>query len=629
MSIDSRKTCFFILTALTVLLLSLVLTDWLPILRGPAPGSHEWHWIYAPRPADRWWAPLLASLLSLLAVAWWLRRSGNKQWETAVGLVGLVLGSLLLQLGLIYADRPAVAAELVDRTLAMQTNGFLWTAAETEDLGALLRTFPEAMPDFASDHLRTHPPGLLVANWLTIRIFEKMPNLAELIAKQIWPLRCTDLWLLERSASVAAALGFWAFLPLVLGALTPIPAYLLARRWSGPAGARLAAALVAALPATLLFAPFPDQVYGLLSLVSMLALDVALERRAKRWFFATGLILSLSSFLSLGNGALLLAMAAHTIMRVGRGRPALRHSWLWAFGIGAASIWLLAWLGWGAEPWEIARAGIQQHYQLVTSQRRYGWWLVYNLVDLLIFAGLPLMIGFVLATLEKSAAKMMGMALALLILILDLSGSARGEVGRLWLFFMPLLAVVSGGALARRLPGSSRVTLLVGLQVATAVSLGIAWRPVDAVIVVADRPEMPQHHAAQTPLGTLFGEGITLNGYDLDSRQAIPGGRLDLTLIWKARSPSTRPYTVFAHLVNEEGQLVAQEDNWPVNGLWPPTCWRREEVVTDPRRIALPAELPAGRYSLWVGLYDATDGSRLHTIDGRDAVRLAEIEISP
>ena len=109
----------------------------------------------------------------------------------------------------------------------------------------------------------------------------------------------------------------------------------------------------------------------------------------------------------------------------------------------------------------------------------------------------------------------------------------------------------------------------------------------------------------------------------------LSSGWLDVTLIWEASSPSIRPYTVFAHLVNEENQLVAQQDNWPVNGLWPPTCWRREEVVTDPRRIALPAELPAGRYSLWVGLYDATAGSRLRTIDGRDAVRLAEIEISP
>ena len=73
------------------------------------------------------------------------------------------------------------------------------------------------------------------------------------------------------------------------------------------------------------------------------------------------------------------------------------------------------------------------------------------------------------------------------------------------------------------------------------------------------------------------------------------------------------------HILNQNGTLVAQKDNWPVNGLWPPTCWQAGEIIVDPYAIPLPADLPAGTYSLLVGLYDADTNIRLLTADGQDA----------
>jgi hypothetical protein len=97
---------------------------------------------------------------------------------------------------------------------------------------------------------------------------------------------------------------------------------------------------------------------------------------------------------------------------------------------------------------------------------------------------------------------------------------------------------------------------------------------------------------------------------------------LDLTLYWQALETADRPYTVFTHLVNQNGELAAQQDNWPVNGQWPPTCWERDEIVIDPYRITLPANLPPGSYSLQVGWYDATNNTRLLTPEGEDAFLL-------
>jgi hypothetical protein len=90
----------------------------------------------------------------------------------------------------------------------------------------------------------------------------------------------------------------------------------------------------------------------------------------------------------------------------------------------------------------------------------------------------------------------------------------------------------------------------------------------------------------------------------------------------------TRPYTVFTHLIDAQGLLVAQQDNWPMQGQWPPTCWQRGEVVVDPYAIQLPAEMAAGDYTLYTGLYDAQDGTRL-TSNGRDAVSLRTLSIRP
>ena len=63
--------------------------------------------------------------------------------------------------------------------------------------------------------------------------------------------------------------------------------------------------------------------------------------------------------------------------------------------------------------------------------------------------------------------------------------------------------------------------------------------------------------------------------------------------------------------MNEAGQLVAQHDSQPAVGLRPTVDWQPDERIQDQHIIALPADLPAGRYRLIVGLYDAQTGQRV------------------
>ncbi len=622
-----------LLVVASLVLIVAIITDWTPLLRGPSPDTSEWHWPYALTVTTRWWAPISVGLVLLLLSWWWLGRPAEAADSTTLGLAGLIVGSLLMQLALIYVDRPQVGAELVDRTLALNSNGYFRSAAESQDMGALLRSYPERMPQFQAEHPRTHPPGLVVLNWLTIAAFDRSPRLAESLAPWTWWQRCTDLWLLDQLPSVAAALAVWAFLPPIAAALTVLPAYWLASRLADREKAKSVAVLVATLPALLLFAPVPDQLFGLLSVTIFLFVQIGVSRDHLLSLFLAGLGFSAATFLSLGNGALLLPIAALLAVAGWRSATASLSRFLRCFApfaAGAMIVWLLYWLVWDVPPWQIARVGIVQHYELVTGNRPYGRWLLYNLVDLTLYAGLPLIALLVFAAgaalrralrLQATRLDWWTLTLCAFLLTLNFSGTSRGETGRLWLFLMPLLALPAGIRLATRWQSRKQSIWLVGMQLMISISLAIAWQQVEPVIAVVQRPSLPAEARPSNTRNERLGDRITLLGYDLEYEQS---GGVRLTLYWQADGPTLRPYTVFTHVLSADGSLIAQKDNMPAGGLRPPTCWQRGEIIVDSYAIEFPLDMAAGAYQVRVGMYDARTGDRLQTGDGGDAILIAE-----
>ena len=111
-----------------------------------------------------------------------------------------------------------------------------------------------------------------------------------------------------------------------------------------------------------------------------------------------------------------------------------------------------------------------------------------------------------------------------------------------------------------------------------------------------------------TTLDVRFGDSIRLTGADVPAAVNRRDG-LTWTLRWQATAPVPFDYTVFAHLLDEQGDKVAQLDWQPHDtaGLLPATAW----PVVDTQTLALPADLPPGNYRLIVGLYNWQDGTRL------------------
>jgi uncharacterized membrane protein len=112
-------------------------------------------------------------------------------------------------------------------------------------------------------------------------------------------------------------------------------------------------------------------------------------------------------------------------------------------------------------------------------------------------------------------------------------------------------------------------------------------------------------------LRAQFDEGVGLSGYDL---AVDPGKDLRLTLFWTSGGPTKVPYTVFAHLVGEDGKLIAQKDAPPDGGLKATTAWIPGETVSDPIRIALPRDTSLEGAHVEIGLYDPVSGRRLPVI---------------
>lgn len=628
-----RRLFGIFLAATSAVLILLILTDWAPLLRGPAPGTDVWYWRYAWQGFERAAPMALLSVLFLMFSFWWLREKPGSRWRTVVGLIGVFCLVVALQAALLFADRGAPVAELVERTLAVNSNGYFTTALAIDDLNATLRAYPDLMPQFESEHARTHPPGLVVLNWLVWRGMSQSEGTASWVAGWIRPNRCGDIWLYQQPDSVPAALGVMALLPVLAAGLCVFPAYGVARQVRNaatPGIARLATLFVALLPALLLFVPLPDQLFALLTLLIVFSLHEGIGRESGGWFLFSGILLSLSTMLSIGNvmlGIVVVVYAVTSWWLLGKPWTWRIARWAAAFAAGAASLWLLLWAGWGVAPWEIVLTGLDQHYALVTQFRSYGVWLGYNWIDLLLFAGLPVCVGFggavVAATrdvrrrsAETAHQTALALALLLFLVILTLSGGSRGEVGRLWLFFMPLLAILAGIWLG----GVWRSTLprvgVVALQLGFVLALGLAWQQVDAVIVQATPPEAPAAQP-QTVLDAQFEEGIVLVGVD-GPVSAESGAALDLTLQWKADRPTSYPYTVFVHLVDADGNLLAQSDSIPVGGTWPSTCWEPGALVADAHRVPLPPELPPGT-ALRVGLYHGVTGDRLR-VNGSEFV---------
>jgi hypothetical protein len=133
---------------------------------------------------------------------------------------------------------------------------------------------------------------------------------------------------------------------------------------------------------------------------------------------------------------------------------------------------------------------------------------------------------------------------------------------------------------------------------------------------------------------TLNG-GIKLIGYESHVSQDQPRGSsssLGVYLYWQTVQPLNESLKVFVHVLNSQGQLVAQDDSVPAVWTRPTQTWQPGETIVDFHQVRMGAEVQPGEYTVQVGLYDEETDTRVQRVDAAgnpiaDTIVLSKINI--
>jgi hypothetical protein len=153
--------------------------------------------------------------------------------------------------------------------------------------------------------------------------------------------------------------------------------------------------------------------------------------------------------------------------------------------------------------------------------------------------------------------------------------------------------------------------------------LGLAQSPAGRLWRVSTAP-LTLH--TDTPADQRWQDGIRLSGFSLPHGPYQPGDSVPVTLDWQAQTVPTQRYTLFVHIVGDDGIVRGQQDREPARA--PTDQWQPNQHLIDVYGPALSLETPPGRYDVVLGWYAYPSLARLPLeSDAADTYTLGEIEV--
>ncbi len=446
-----------------------------------------------------------------------------------------------------------------------------------------------------------------------------------------------------RGVNLALHVGRW--ISLILGALTVIFTYLLARyafphdRWS-----RLLATSLAATIPQFIFISASLSNDSLITFTSAAALVclAALRSRARshhlqrRHWIGLGFILGLAALSKLQGLGLLPLTAAAILLNV-----RLKTAWRRVLeGAVLAGLSVLIVAGW----WYLRNVELYgdpfgtQNLLSVTGVRVdpltfqglfgelrglqmsffgiFGWFSIllppwtYTLFELLtVLAAVGALITWwqtlrypSLISLRQQLGSVTGISALWVLISLALLAYwisvAQGSQGRLLFPAISGLAVIAVAGLrfwAGFLPLVARIALGVavplGLWACSLYALAVLLPDsygLDGMAGVVD--ELPSD---TRPIGKMYGDGVELVAARLPDREAFAGEQVPLTLYFRAHQKQTRDHELFVHLLDAAGEQIGNLTTQPGWGVRPLTLWEPGLLYEDDYLIPLDRASPA------------------------------------
>lgn len=148
---------------------------------------------------------------------------------------------------------------------------------------------------------------------------------------------------------------------------------------------------------------------------------------------------------------------AATALRQGSGytRTAATAAAAWqrwgSLALGFALPYLVLAIAAGHDPWHALRTALALHHRIAVAPRSYAAWLLWNPYDFALLLS-PAVLGLAAAALARPCRRARWRLAAFAwwgsLGLLLLSGGVRGEVGRIWLIWMPFACLFAAGAAA-------------------------------------------------------------------------------------------------------------------------------------------------------------------------------------
>ncbi len=438
-----------------------------------------WYWKLRLIPLHPGDLVFLLGALGLLGLAYWaliLRR------QARAGLVVVFLLGLFLQFGVALMSGAGFAA-FQDRYFSTYHSTYVAKAAQST--ASLAETVRQYEPLYGSRAFtETKPPGLMVFYTALAHLVNGSPS------------RYADDAAYQRLATVVT------FALPVLAAALVFALYAVARRYvPGRCGLvpGLSALLVVLCPNFILFSLFPDQaLYPLVFLLGVVLVIVTVHRQSLVLSLALGMFLYAAVFFAFTMLPLYVLAGLYLALHfwLNRRELRLRRSVMMALaiGLGTAALYFVfrAFLNYDFFPRFAKTMAINHNFDFyirvgqplpaapeslwtrLSQIARAAW---FNSLDfsaavgffiyaLFLIQGIRLLACLRNARISSSDEIMA--ALFLSFLVLNLAGTAQGEVPRLWLFWLPM--VVMGAALEMEQTAARRprlVLLLAGVQLIT------------------------------------------------------------------------------------------------------------------------------------------------------------------
>jgi hypothetical protein len=629
----NRKLPRFILmiVALTIGLAVLMVTDLLPYLRG----GFGWRWPYDPASVGRV-LPLVVAIVVYGVVAWWLLKRGVHPGLT---LVWAIVGSALLPLVAIYARFDNIPYELYARTIDRLTSGQQNAAAVIGWGGDAWRNWAAFVqrPDWAGGHVAVAPPGLPMWYAFLGHLLDQTPTLTQPFYRILLSWQCQNYDVLVQSPGNLTAAWFGMAMPL-WGSLGVLPLYLIARHF--PRTRRLALALALwfpMIPSLIMFTPDWNVFYPCLSLLIFGLLILGIERRHWYWLVLSGLLMGTALFMVFTFAPLAVLMGLYVLIYVlWVERPAHPESFRWYrpvviglwFALGMTIPWILYWAWSGASPVAIATLSLTTHLDI---DRPYLPWVFIHYWDWTLFNGFAFMLVWYIGLVtwwrrRQTDIPVLGLALVITVVLLAVSGTGRGESGRVWSIFTPLALLAAADGLDRRLETPAQTSdepavldkvrisawaLLLFAQAVLAVALVYALNVINTDLTFP--PNAPASPTEITPVQADFklGDGGTIRL--LGWHSSVSDDRITLQLRWQAVDPVLHPYWFTAVLVSPDGNIynagqwqpggaVSLDSQNATRGTYPTTCWAPNVTLGDTAQLTIPKAVGNMHGAWWLSL---------------------------